>query len=102
MFKKSEKVERDINEDVTLLADTLDEVLQSSGAKSKDELEKIRGKAEGVLRDARARFNGNSNIKQHAIDAANQATNYVKDNPWHGVGVGAAVGIVLGVLLGRR
>lgn len=100
MFKKSEKVERDIDQDVTLLADTLDEVLQSSGAKTKDELEKIRGKAEGVLRDARARFSGNGSLKQHARDAADQATNYVKDNPWHGVG--AAVGIVLGVLLGRR
>ncbi|GAB2938733.1 ElaB/YgaM/YqjD family protein [Hafnia psychrotolerans] len=102
MFKKSEKVERDIDQDVTLLADTLDEVLQSSGAKTKDELEKIRGKAEGVLRDARARFNNSGSIKQHARDAADQATSYVKDNPWHGVGVGAAVGIVLGVLLGRR
>ncbi|MGC6389907.1 DUF883 family protein [Ewingella sp. S1.OA.A_B6] len=102
MFKKSEKVERDIDQDVTLLADTLDEVLQSSGAKTKDELEKIRGKAQGVLRDARARFNNSGSITQHARDAADQATNYVKDNPWHGVGVGAAVGIVLGVLLGRR
>lgn len=102
MFKKTDKVERDIDQDVNLLADTLDEVLKSGGSKTKEELEKIRGKAEGVLRDARARFNGNSNLTQHARDAANQASNYVKENPWHGIGVGAAVGIVLGVLLGRR
>ncbi|NMP25977.1 DUF883 family protein [Rahnella sp. SAP-1] len=102
MFKKTDKVERDIDQDVNLLADTLDEVLKSGGSKTKEELEKIRGKAEGVLRDTRARFNGNSNLTQHARDAANQASNYVKENPWHGIGVGAAVGIVLGVLLGRR
>jgi len=39
MFKKTDKVEKNINQDVTLLADTLDEVLQSAGDKSKDELD---------------------------------------------------------------
>ena len=34
MFKKSEKVERDLDQDVTLLADTLDDVLRSSGDKT--------------------------------------------------------------------
>jgi ElaB protein len=102
MFKKTEKFERNADEDITLLADTLDEVLKSGNSKTKEELEKIRGKAEGVLRDARSRSNGNTNLTQHARDAASQATDYVKENPWHGVGVGAAVGIVLGVLLGRK
>ncbi|KAE9776605.1 DUF883 family protein, partial [Escherichia coli] len=27
---------------------------------------------------------------------------YVRENPWTGVGIGAAVGVVLGVLLSRR
>ncbi|MBL2806453.1 DUF883 family protein, partial [Klebsiella pneumoniae] len=27
---------------------------------------------------------------------------YVRENPWTGVGIGAAVGLVLGVLLSRR
>ncbi len=27
---------------------------------------------------------------------------YVRENPWTGVGIGAAVGLVLGVLLTRR
>ncbi|WAT00049.1 DUF883 family protein [Rouxiella chamberiensis] len=102
MFKKTDKIERNADEDISLLADTLDEVLKSGNSKSKDEFEKIRDKAQGVLRDARSRFNGNTNLTQHARDAACQATNYVKDNPWHGVGVGAAVGVVIGVLLGRK
>ena len=99
--KKTDKVEKSIDQDVTLLADTLDEVLQSAGNKSKDELDKLRSKAQGVLRDTRARFNGDK-ISKHARDAAAQANDYVKDNPWYGVGAGAAIGIVIGVLLGRR
>ena len=101
MFKKTDKVEKNINQDVTLLADTLDEVLQSAGDKSKDELDKIRSKAQGVLRETRARFNSEK-LSQQARDAAATANDYVKDNPWYGVGAGAAVGIVIGVLLGRR
>ena len=84
------------------MADTLDEVLRASGDKTKEELKELHSKAKGVLRDARARFNGSSNLTQHARDAVEQADSYVRDKPWQGVGIGAAVGIVLGVLLARR
>jgi ElaB/YqjD/DUF883 family membrane-anchored ribosome-binding protein len=30
------------------------------------------------------------------------ATRYVRENPWQSVGIAAAVGVVLGVILGRR
>lgn len=102
MFKKSEKVARDLDQDVTLLTDTLDDVLRSSGDKTKEELAKVRHNAEGVLRDARARFSGSTSLKQHARDVAGNADSYVHDKPWQGVGIGAAIGLVLGVLLARR
>ena len=64
------------------LSDTLEEVLSSSGEKSKEELSKIRSKQTRV--------------------AAARADEYVRENPWTGVGIGAAIGVVLGVLLSRR
>ena len=39
------------------LADTLEEVLRASGDKSKAELDKLRDKAEGVLKESRERLN---------------------------------------------
>ena len=75
------------------LADTLEEVLSSSGDKSKEEMSKIRSKAEHALRESRHR---------QTREAAAKADNYVRENPWTGVGIGAAVGVVLGVLLSRR
>ncbi|MNF12516.1 hypothetical protein D3C80_2140310 [compost metagenome] len=77
-------------------------MLRESGDKTKEELKELHSKAKGVLRDARARFNGSSSLTQHARDAVDQADSYVHDKPWQGVGIGAAVGIVLGVLLARR
>ncbi|MFZ1874148.1 MAG: DUF883 family protein [Chania sp.] len=102
MFKQAEKVERDIDQDLALLADTLDEVLRDSASKTKEELSELHNKAKGVLRDARARFNDSSSLTQHARNVADHANSYVRDKPWQGVGIGATVGIVIGLLLARR
>lgn len=85
------------------LADTLDEVLSSSGEKSKAELDKLRSKAQSALKDTRARLGESGDrIAQTTREAAERTDVYVRDNPWTSVGIGAAVGVVLGVLLTRR
>ncbi|MGU3414711.1 YqjD family protein [Enterobacteriaceae bacterium C23F] len=85
------------------LADTLEEVLNSSTDKSKEELGKLRSKAERALKDSRYRLGETSDvIAKQTREAAARADEYVRDNPWTGVGIGAAVGLVLGVLLTRR
>lgn len=85
------------------LADTLEEVLSSSSDKSKEELSKLRGKAERALKESRTRLGetGDAIAEQTRVAAA-RADDYVRENPWTGVGIGAAVGVVLGVLLSRR
>ena len=85
------------------LADTLEEVLNSSADKSKEEVSKLRSKAEKALKESRYRLGetGDALAKQ-TREAASRADEYVRDNPWTGVGIGAAVGVVLGVLLSRR
>ncbi|MHC9037594.1 ElaB/YgaM/YqjD family protein, partial [Cobetia marina] len=37
-----------------------------------------------------------------ARESADCADRYVHDNPWTSVGIGAAAGVVIGMLLGRR
>lgn len=84
-------------------ADTTEEVLNSSADKSKEEVSKLRSKAEQALKESRYRLGetGDALAKQTWAKAA-RADEYVRDNPWTGVGIGAAVGVVLGVLLTRR
>lgn len=85
------------------LADTLEEVLTTSGEKSKTELDKLRSKAQSALKETRARLGDSGDrIAQTTREAADRADVYVRDNPWTSVGIGAAVGVVLGVLLTRR
>lgn len=85
------------------LADTLEEVLSSSGNKSKEELSKLRNKAEQALHESRYRLGETSDaLAKQTREAAARADEYVRENPWVGVGIGAAVGVVIGMLLTRR
>jgi ElaB/YqjD/DUF883 family membrane-anchored ribosome-binding protein len=104
MFTKTEKedIQRDFKDDVSLLADTLDELLSTSEKTTKEQLDALRSKAKSVLRDARARTSASSRLGQYAIDTAVQTKNYVVEKPWQSLGITTAVGIVLGVLLSRR
>lgn len=85
------------------LADTLESVLGNAENKSKEELDSLKKKAQAALQNSRARLTeSKEQVIQQTKEMAGRADNYVKENPWTGVGIGAAVGVVLGVLLTRR
>jgi ElaB/YqjD/DUF883 family membrane-anchored ribosome-binding protein len=85
------------------LADTLEEVLSSSTEKSKGELDKLRNKARVALDSSRERLGeSGERIAATTREAAQKAEGYVRENPWHGVGIGAAIGVALGMLISRR
>lgn len=63
----------------------------------------LRGKAESLLKDTRSRLSDTGDkLAHHSKEIAGRADDYVHDKPWTGVGIGAAVGVVIGVLLARR
>ena len=98
-----DNVAEDLRAELKNLADTLEEVLNSSTDKSKEELGKLRSKAESVLKDSRVRLSDTSEaIVKQPRETAARADEDVRENPWTGVGIGAAVGLVVGVLLSRR
>lgn len=85
------------------LADTLEEVLDSSTDKPKAEWDKLRAQAQHILQSSREHLkDASEKVTIQTKEIAGHADNYVRENPWAGVGIGAAVGLVLGVLLARR
>ena len=101
MFNRTDKNDDiDLNQDVNELADSLEALLKSYGSDAKEEVTAARSQAETLLKQTRSRLSGGGNrVTQAARDAGCQVDAYVRDKPWHGVGIGAAVGIVLGVLV---
>ncbi len=100
MFNRTTKNEDiDINQDVAQLADTLDELLKSYGSKAQDEVDGARSRAETLLKETRAKLNGPNRVTKVAKEATQQVDSYVRDKPWHGVGIGTALGIFIGALI---
>lgn len=92
----------DIHNDVSQLADSLEEVLKSWGSDARDEADAAQRKAKSLLRETRARMQGRTRVHQAARDAAGCADTFVRDKPWQSVGAAAAVGIFIGALLSLR
>lgn len=62
-----------------------------------------RSRASESVEQARQRLDElESEFKLRAKAAADDANAYVRDNPWRAIGIAAAVGVVVGMLLGRR
>jgi len=55
------------------------------------------------LRDAKLRLaDAEAALVDRTKAAARATDDFVHDNPWRAVGVAAAVGLLLGVIIGRR
>lgn len=93
---------QEIQNDVSQLADSLEEVLKSWGSNAKGEADDARRKAKSLLKQTRARMHGRHGIKKSACSAIGCADTFIREKPWYSVGAVAAVGIFLGALLSMR
>lgn len=97
--RKKDKLLNDLAVVVSDADDLLNQVVSSSA----DELAATRTRIEGRLKSARSSLDDArltmTGKARHAVDATQH---YVKDNPWMIVGVAAATGLLLGVVLARR
>lgn len=76
----------------TMLADSA----QHAGAEARGRAADALARASSRLKDLETR------VGAGAKAAADGATDYVRANPWQSIGIAAAVGVVIGVLLGRK
>ena len=95
--------ETHVDDDLTLLSETLEEVLRSSGDPADQKYIELKARAEQALHDVKTRVSQASDTYySRAKKAVYRADDYVREKPWQGIGVGAAAGLVLGILLARR
>lgn len=90
-------------EDFSAMLTEADDLLKRSGNESGDTARALRSEVEAKLLAAKLRL---QELEGKAIDgakAAQKATNaYVHENPWQSIGIAAAVGLVVGLLMNRR
>lgn len=94
-----EKLIADFN---TVVADA-EQLLKSVASDGSDKAQALRVKAEDSLKVAKERLlelEGTLEVKAKAAAAATEV--YVQEHPWQTLGIAAALGVLVGLLLNRR
>lgn len=78
-------------------------LLKATAKHGGNEFDEVRAKAEESLGIARARLlEEQAALLGKTKDAARATDAYIHENPWQAIGVAAGVGLVVGLLTGRR
>lgn len=89
--------------DMKVVISDAEEILRATAGAAGEKMGEMRAKIEASLRDAKLRLaDAEAAVLDKAKAAANATDDFVHDHPWQAVGVAAAVGLALGVLIGRR
>jgi ElaB/YqjD/DUF883 family membrane-anchored ribosome-binding protein len=94
-----EKLVTDIR---AVIADA-EEILLATADQTGEKIASLRSRIKERVLDARIRLDAAEEVLVEKTRAAARATDdYVHENPWQAVGIGAGIGFLLGLVLGRR
>lgn len=89
--------------DLRAVVGDAEDLLKATAGQTGERVEKIRARAEESLRNARGRLQAaGGDLEAAAESAARQVNGQVHEHPWAAVGVAAGVGLLVGILLGRK
>ena len=92
-----------ILDDLRRVVDDAEGLMRETANVAGERAQDARARAAESLRQARERLQGvEEEMVTRARDATKHADRYVRDNPWQSIGVAAGVGLLLGLLIGRR
>ena len=99
----TERAYDDLVDEFSNLVEAMEDVFAAATEDGSEKLSELKGQAEASLRKARARLGMvEKNALAKARKIAADSDDYVHENPWTAIGVGAGVGLLLGLLIGRK
>jgi len=92
-----------VNQDIKVLVKDAQALMQAAGSLTGDKAEEMHSHGmrlldTAMLKAQEAQINALAAGKKMVVSA----DGYVKENPWRSIATGAGVGLLLGVILGRR
>lgn len=89
--------------DMKVVVADAEEILRVTANQAGEKVAEMRERIQDRLRDAKLRLADAEAALLDKTKAAARATDdFVHEHPWQAVGVAAAIGLALGVLIGRR
>jgi ElaB/YqjD/DUF883 family membrane-anchored ribosome-binding protein len=103
MTRQSGALRERLLDDLKLIIQDADYLLRSTGQQVDEGYRQARARFESTLSDAKDGLSTlETRVTTSARDAADSTQEFVQENPWQAVGIGALAGLVVGVWLGRR
>lgn len=89
--------------DMKVVVSDAEEILRATAGVAGEKMVDLRERIAERLRDAKLRIADAEAALVDKTKAAARATDdYVNENPWRAVGIGAGIGLLLGIIIGRR
>jgi len=89
--------------DMRVVVADAEEILRATAGVAGEKMADLRERVGERLRDAKLRIADAEAALLDKTKAAARATDdYVNENPWQAVGIAAGVGLLLGIIIGRR
>ena len=89
--------------DMKVVVSDAEEILRATAGVAGEKMIDLRERIGERLRDAKIRIaDAEAALVDRTKAAARATDDYVNDNPWQAVGIAAGVGLLLGIIIGRR
>jgi len=89
--------------DMKVVVADAEEILRATAGVAGDKMGDLRERIGERLRDAKLRLaDAEAALVDRTKAAARVTDDYVHENPWRAVGIAAGIGLLLGVIIGRR
>lgn len=89
--------------DLKLVIADADELLRATASQAGEKVGELRVRMQENLTSARHKLaDAEVALKEKSREVARATDDYVHDHPWKSIGVAAGVGLLVGLLIGRR
>ncbi|MFT7722389.1 MAG: DUF883 family protein [Roseateles sp.] len=97
------QVKEKLAADFRAVMDDIDSLMSATGKEAEGEVRALRARIQDRLGNAKEKLLDAQHVAvRRAKDAAVATDDYVHEKPWQAIGAAAAIGLALGVLIGRR
>ena len=89
--------------DMKVVVSDAEEILRATAGVAGERMVDLRERIGERLRDAKLRIaDAEAAVVDKTKACARATDDYVNDNPWQAVGIAAGIGLLLGIIIGRR
>lgn len=89
--------------DLGVLVGDVEELVQATATQAGNKIAEIRGRIQQSVTSLRPRLaQAEALLREKTAQAAGAADDYVHAQPWRAIGIAAGVGLLVGLLIGRR